>query len=160
MFEKKFRFLYESAFWARYDSSRPPLVNYSTLPTSRNRGPGLESETCGSVVWKVRPHRRTHRPVTRTLMTLRDRVLADICARWALHSRVYNEVRSVSLSLFLTNTSTSLFFSAESQPPGRATELIDCALQIDFEQKVSTLARRPRRGWARPVPDPTHRPRL
>lgn len=113
MFEKNYRFIYERAFWARYDSSRLPLVNYSTLPASRNRGPGLESETCGSLVWKVRPHRRTHRPVTRTLMTLRDRVLADICARWALHSRVYNEVRSVSLSLFLANFHLSLFLGGE-----------------------------------------------
>lgn len=39
----------------------------------------------------------------------------------------------------------SFFFSlflSESQPPGQVTELIDCALQIDFEQKV--CARRPR----------------
>lgn len=42
---------------------------------------------------------------------------------------------SLSLSFFST-----LSLATESQPPGRTTELIDCALQIDFEQKVSALS--------------------
>lgn len=55
---------------------------------------------------------------------------------------------ALSFSLYLLFSPLPLFLSlsgAASQPPGRAMELIDCALQIDFEQKVSvrSLVRRP-----------------
>lgn len=47
----------------------------------------------------------------------------------------------VVASLFLSCSLFSLLsLPTESQPPGRTTELIDCALQIDFEQKVSALS--------------------
>jgi len=65
-------------------------------------------------------------------MTLRDRVLPPI--------RAHGERCIVALIVPSSSFSRSRFLPLESQPPGPTTELIDCALQIDFEQKVSALA--------------------
>jgi len=123
----------------------------ATLPTSRNRGPGLESETCGIRRWDH----------TGALIgQLREPWWPYGIAFWPIYAHgehcVIAFIARFALSPFFSLwLSSSLFFSssAESQPPGRATELIDCALQIDFEQKVNALARRPRRGWSETRPD-------
>lgn len=117
------------------------------------------------LVWKVKPGDSRRWDHTGALIgQLREPWWPYGIASWPIYVHgkdcVDAFIAGFALSPFLSSWqshsfSFSLFLSTESQPPGRATELIDCALQIDFEQKVSALARRLRTGGERdpsPVP--------